>query len=135
MSDDKVIAFPKPFAEVKLPDENRTFEHPTMGLRFMMEFQIALGAMKVGSAIARRAWVDTKMQYLFYMAGYEIRAADVGAAAPLRDLGENGVIRVKPSIELLTLFRHTETWSPTNDDLLAKDWYIFSTDQMLLEET
>lgn len=86
----------------------------------LLDFENALGLIKNGVKLSRKSW--TEIDFIFLVPGSEFK---VNRPPLLGIYSEGTLIKYKPHIDASFKYGTIGTWSPTNLDILAEDWYIF----------
>lgn len=82
------------------------------------DFSFALDVLKYGGKVRRKAWKVT--DFIFLVPGSEFKVN----RDPLLGIYPEGTpIKYNPHIDARFKNETVGTWSPSNDDLLASDWY------------
>lgn len=84
-----------------------------------MNFGGALEALKEGKRVARGGWNGQGM-FLFLVSGSNFK---VNREPLLSSLGEGAEVTYRPHIDICQPDGTIGTWSPSNGDALAEDWY------------
>lgn len=85
-----------------------------------MTFGDAIASMKAGWKVARHGW-NGPGQFVFLVPGSTF---EVNRAPPLGIFEEGHKISYQPHIDIHRVDGSIATWSPSNGDALAEDWYI-----------
>lgn len=117
---------------VKFPNSEKPESSNERDDNVYTDFGSALILVRHGNLVARRAWVNTQDQFIFYnpgglqSVGALLTNSEFEAAKALREHFESETIDLvfRPALYKLTLFRHVEPWVPTDRDILARDWYL-----------
>lgn len=85
-----------------------------------MNFSEALGWIIAGKKLTRTGW-NGKGMFVYLVQGSEFEVN----RAPLNTIFEDGTkIKYRPHIDLKAADGTCGVWSPSNTDLLAKDWEV-----------
>ncbi len=89
-------------------------------------FEQALGWLRGGRKIVRRGWNGQGM-FIYLIAGLEQEVGEDYNTYPLRSvLGEGRSIKRQDRIDMKFAGGEIGIWSPSHEDLLAKDWNVLT---------
>tara|TARA_Y100000593_G_C4265834_1_gene314700 strand:- start:544 stop:840 length:297 start_codon:yes stop_codon:yes gene_type:complete len=87
-----------------------------------MNFEQALGAVKAGERVCRSGW-NGKGMFIFLVPGSEFQVS----RPPLDNVFPTGTnIKYQAHIDIFTAQGTISTWQPSNGDMLADDWELFT---------
>lgn len=87
---------------------------------YNLDFGAALVAMKEGKKVARTGW-NGKGMCAFLVQGSKFTT---NREPLISVLGANVEVNYRPHLDLLAADGSVGTWSPSNSDILAEDWYV-----------
>lgn len=86
---------------------------------YTFDFSTALKALRAGKRLARKGW-NGKDMYLYLVPGHEFAVNQY----PLTKFFEEGeVVEYRSHIDMKTAQGDLVTWTASQSDLLADDWY------------
>lgn len=84
----------------------------------MLNFSQALEAIKIGTKMARKEWVNAKFVFLVDGSTFKV------SRAPLNKFYPDGhEVTYRAHIDMLGADGSIGTWAPSMVDILAEDWY------------
>jgi hypothetical protein len=97
-----------------------------------MNFEEALSAVKNGERVCREGW-NGKGMFIFLVPGSQFQVN----RAPLMGIFPEGTtINYQAHIDIFTAQKTVSVWQPSNGDMLATDWQIFTGEPVaLLQES
>lgn len=85
-------------------------------------FAWALSCLQLGFLVSRYGW-NAPGQYVAYQAGYPDGIPINANTARATGIAEGTVMRFRPYLMLKTADGSFVPWTPTQSDMLTKDWY------------
>lgn len=92
-----------------------------------MDFSDALKSCRNGAKISRSAWGGKRGgTFVVYCTGYPEGVPANKNASEALGIPEGEILYPDPYFMISDAKRHQTPWLPTQKDLLAEDWWVFS---------